>query len=94
MMYDGWTAKLLKHVHEAMMHYVLTERFEKADKLKDAGIMVREKYGRLLTKLHQQRVVQLQQHRDYDAVESTDELLRRQRLYVMDELIGVKSFKK
>ena len=94
MTYDGWTATLLKHVHEAMMYYVLTEKYEEADLLKDAGQMVRDKYGKLLTNLHQQRIVQLQQKRDYDAVESTDELLRRQRLFVMDELVDVVPFKK
>ena len=90
--YDQWTAKLLRHVNAAKMHHVLLEEFVAADRLQGAESDLIRMHASLLTRLSNERAINLQE-KEYDEVERVDTSLRRKRFLAMRDIIHVPAFK-
>ena len=89
--YDQWTAKLLRIINNAKMHYVGLEEFTLADEVKQAELGIRETHAPQVSHYCNARRV-LMHEENYEEVEIVDEMLRRSKLYALRDIINAPAF--
>ena len=89
--YDQWTAKLLRIINNAKMHYVGLEEFTLADEVKQAELGIRETHAPQVSHYCYARRV-LMHEENYEEVEIVDEMLRRSKLYALRDIINAPAF--